>query len=439
MKRYPPKSVTLTCCLIIAGLLMAACARLPEKPAEAPAPAPPVVAAPAPAPPPCPPEALKPALALLPPEEQPQFGDDLDFAGIEDALQRSIDYYAHCGRTFDLPGGRRLSGADMADGLRAFAALAATHPGAAGLNAAIRRDFDVYASVANQEAEGVLFTGYYEPLVEASRGRGDVYRWPLYRRPPDLISIDLGLFRQGMAGDKLIARVDGNAIVPYYSREQIDALGCLAGRGQELAWARDPVDVFFLQIQGSGVIHFDDGTTIRVHYAGSNGRAFRSVGRLLVDEGRLPKQGVSMQAIRRYLNDHPDELQAVLNYNESYVFFEEVPEGPLGNIGVVLTGGRSIATDYRLFPGGALAWVGARKPVIEGGKIVRWERFNRFVLNQDTGGVITGPGRVDFFWGSGPEAALSAGGMREYGQLYFLVSKRVLPEPGKPKAENGSP
>jgi membrane-bound lytic murein transglycosylase A len=216
--------------------------------------------------------------------------------------------------------------------------------------------------------------------------------------------------------------------VPYYSRREICTDGRLDGRGEVICWAKDPVDVFFLQVQGSGRVRFDDGKETLVHFAGSNGRAFRSVGRLLVDEGRLPNEGVSMQAIRRYLGEHPEELEAVLNYNESYVFFEEVSEGPLGNIGVVLTSGRSIATDYKLFPGGALAFATARKPIVEGGRIMRWEEFGRFVLNQDTGGVICGPGRVDFFWGSGPEAELAAGGMCERGRLYFLVKKRLLPE-----------
>jgi len=368
------------------------------------------------------------ALELVAPEELPVFEDDLDFAGLNEALQRSIDYYQRCGRVFEVAG-RRFSGAEMAEGLRAFAALTQQHPAAAALNEAVRRDFEVYGTVANKNEGGVLFTGYYEPLLLASRTRSEAYRYPLYGRPADMVTIDLGLFRQSLAGECLVARLDGNRLLPYYSREEIITQQRLEGRGHELFWAADAVDVFFLQVQGSGVIQLEDGATTRVHYAGSNGRAFRSIGRLLVDEGRLPKQGLSMQAIRRYLVEHPEEAERILNHNESYVFFEEVDDGPLGNIWVVLTPGRSIATDYRLFPGGALAWVTARKPIIEGDKIVRWERFSRFVLNQDTGGVITGPGRVDFFWGTGHGVALAAGGMREQGRLYFLVPRRLLPEP----------
>lgn len=419
--------------LLAASLALSSCALLPREAPEPAAPPPPPVAAPpeVPPPPPAPPVPEPPLVALepVPVEELPVFEDDLDFEGLAQAIQRSIDYYLRCGRTFDI-GGRRLSGAEMADGLRHFLALAQRHPTPADLNEAIRRDFEVYASTANGQAEGgVLFTGYYEPVIEASRTRSDKYCWPLYRRPADLLTVDLGLFRQTLAGEQIVARLDGNRLVPYYSREEITTQQRLEGRGLEILWAADPIDVFFLQIQGSGVIRLEDGTTTRVHYAGTNGRAFRSIGRLLVDEGRLPRQGLSMQVLRRYLSEHPEEMERILNHNESYVFFEEVDEGPLGNIWVALTPGRSIATDYRLFPGGALAWVKARKPIVAGGKIIRWKEFGRFVLNQDTGGVITGPGRVDFFWGTGPEAALAAGGMREQGQLYFLVKRRLLPEP----------
>jgi membrane-bound lytic murein transglycosylase A len=361
----------------------------------------------------------------MPTDELPLFQDDLDFVGLGTAIQRSIDFYNRCGRIFEVSG-RKLSGAEMADSLRLFRELIAHRPSAAGLNRLIRDNFDVYASTAN-EADGVLFTGYYEPLIECSRTRSEKYGVPLYKMPPDMITVDLGLFRQGLAGERLAARLDGKKLVPYYSRKQIDGEGCLAGRCQALYWAADPIDVFFLQIQGSGCVRLEDGTQTRVHYAGSNGRAFRSIGRLLIEQGCLPREGVSMQVLRRYLKEHPDQMQAVFNYNESYVFFEEVTEGPLGNIGVVLSPGRSIATDWRLFPGGGLAWVKARKPVIEDGRIIRWERFSRFVMSQDTGGAICGPGRVDFFWGTGPDAELPAGGMCERGKLYFLVKKRLAP------------
>jgi membrane-bound lytic murein transglycosylase A len=433
--RYCPRNL-LRACACLACLLAAACAAPPK---EVPPPAPPPVAVAPPEPiPVLPPEVELPPvpLVLVSPDELPLFEDDLDFAGLAEALQRSIEYYEQCGRTFEI-GKRKFSCAEMADGLRDFAALIESRPSAGGLCDAIREYFDVYASVANETEGGVLFTGYYEPLIEGSRRRTETYRWPLYEKPADMISVDLGLFRNGLAGERLMARLEGKSLLPYYSRQEIDGQGRLMGRGRELVWARDPVDVFFLQIQGSGRVIFEDGTQTRVHYVASNGRAFRSIGRLLVEEGRLPRGGVSMQAVRHYLTSHPEEAEAILNHNESYVFFEEVAEGPLGNIGVVLTPGRSVATDYKLFPGGALAWVASRKPVIRDGQIVRWERFGRFVMNQDTGGVIRGPGRVDFFWGSGPEAELAAGSMCESGKLYFLVSKRLLPEPVQPAAEVG--
>jgi membrane-bound lytic murein transglycosylase A len=270
----------------------------------------------------------------------------------------------------------------------------------------------------------VLFTGYYEPLLEGSLERTGPYQYPIYGRPPDLLEIDLGAFKESLRGKRIIGRLVGHRVVPYFSRAQIDGQGALNGRGLELLWLRDPVDLFFLHIQGSGQILLPNGRRIHVNYAGTNGRPYRSIGRILIDQGAIPREQMSMQAIKAYLKAHPEEMEEILFANPSYVFFRIVKEGPLGSLGVPVTPGRTIATDPRLFPRGGLAFIRARKPVTDGeGRILRWDRFSRFVLNQDSGGAIRGAGRVDLFCGSGPEAELTAGHLQHQGRLYFLLWK----------------
>ena len=184
------------------------------------------------------------------------------------------------------------------------------------------------------------------------------------------------------------------------------------------------MDVFFLQIQGSGKVYLDDGDVINVHYHTTNGQPYRSIGKLLIDEEKITVEEMSMQKIREYLNNHPEEMDGVFNYNPSYVFFKIEPEGPLGNINVKLTPGRSIALDRFIFPKGALVFIQTEKPVVDSaGQIHRWQPFSRFALNQDTGGAIRGPGRADLFWGNGPYAEIAAGHMKHTGKLFFLVLK----------------
>jgi len=185
------------------------------------------------------------------------------------------------------------------------------------------------------------------------------------------------------------------------------------------------VDVAFFQIKGSGRIMLPGGESIAVGYAASNGRPYRSIGRYMYKNGLIPKEQLSMQGIRKYLREHPGRVQEVLDYNPSYVFFTRRDTGPVGNIGVQVTPGRTVALDARLFPKGALAFMCCEKPVLDGrGDIVEWKKFCRFVVNQDTGGAIKGAGRADLFWGSGPYAEMAAGHLKHEGDLYILIPKR---------------
>ena len=270
----------------------------------------------------------------------------------------------------------------------------------------------------------MLFTGYYEPNLKGSLKQSNEYRFPVYARPDDLITVDLSLFSPRFKGEKIIGRYFNQAFVPYHERNEIDYEGSLKGKTKIIAWVNDPVDLFFLQIQGSGKIYLDSGKTINVHYHATNGRQYRSIGKLLIEDGKISRSQMSMQKIRSYLNDNPEELKRVLNYNQSYIFFKIEKEGPLGCLNVKLTPGRSIALDRSLWPEGALAFIETEKPLINGsGQIHVWTNFKRFVLNHDTGGAIKGPGRADLFYGNGLYAEIAAGHMKHLGKLYFLILK----------------
>jgi len=288
----------------------------------------------------------------------------------------------------------------------------------------IKREFDFYQSVGSNGWGKVLFTGYYEPMLSCRINADDVYKYPLYKRPDDIVEIDLTLFGNDFPRNKLSARIAGRKVLPYFSREEIDQNKALYGRDLEMLWCRDLVDIYFLQIQGSGKADLGGGDVVSILYDGQNGRQYRSLGKQLIDKGAITKENMSMPAIREYLRTHPDEVVPLLNQNPSYVFFRMDMGPSLGNIGVPLTPGRSIATDSKLLPKGALAFIETRKPVIESGAIKEWVPVTRFVLNQDTGGAIKGPGRVDLFWGQGAEAELSAGYMQQEGRLYFLLRKK---------------
>jgi membrane-bound lytic murein transglycosylase A len=287
------------------------------------------------------------------------------------------------------------------------------------------RQFELVPSSESAEPRDVLFTGYYDPVIDASLAPGADYLYPVYGRPADLAVAEEVTLGSTPRTEKVFGRMDGENFIPYYSRREIDELGMLRGRGYEIAWVKDPIQLFFLHIQGSGVLRLQDGRLLKIGYAGANGRPYRSIGRLLIDAGKIPKEEMSMQRLRTYLTAHPDERTGILNYNESYVFFRFLDDGPLGSLEVPVTAGRSIATDARLFPKGALAFIITQRPVVDAaGELIGWTPFGRFVLNQDSGGAIRGMQRVDLYFGTGDEAAASAGYMNSPGKLYFVSLKK---------------
>lgn len=356
----------------------------------------------------------------------PIVSDDLDRESLRGAIRNSLAYLQklpHDRVVGEQP--RRLTAKEVLDSLVAFDRLLDRWDCRECWIKELTERFELIPSSNESELETVLFTGYYDPIIDASLVQTVEYAYPIYGKPSDLIVAEQVTLAANRETEKVVGRVEGESFVPYYSRREIDDLGALRGRGYEIAWVKDPIELFFLHIQGSGVLQLQDGRKIKVGYAGANGRSYRSIGRLLIDDGKIPKEEMSMQRLRRYLTEHPEERSEIMAYNESYVFFRFLQEGPLGSLEVPITAGRSVATDARLFPKGALAFIATQKPVVDSsGQLTGWQPFSRFVLNQDTGGAIRGPQRVDLYFGTGADAADFAGFMNSPGKLYFVLLKR---------------
>jgi membrane-bound lytic murein transglycosylase A len=272
-------------------------------------------------------------------------------------------------------------------------------------------------SDANKGATG-LFTGYYEPELSGSLQRGGDYQTPLYGRPRDLITVDLGLFGDKFGTAHIAGRVDGTALVPYYDRAAIDH-GALQGEAPVLAWAADPAQAFFLEIQGSGRIMLDNGQLLRLGYAAGNGRSYTAIGKTLGAAGDLPSGDINAITIKDWLRAHPAQAPAVMESNENVVFFKvntNQAEGPLGAANVPLVAGVSLAVDREAVPLGALLWLDTTGP--DPGSSIQ-----RLMLAADTGGAIKGAVRGDVFFGHGPEAERNASLMKGHGGYWILVPR----------------
>ena len=353
-------------------------------------------------------------------------GDDLDPHSLGEAIRQSLVYLRK------LPPDRvvgeeprRVTAKEVSDSLLAFEKLLDLWSCPECFAREVHARFDLLPSSADPNLSEVLFTGYYQPIMAGSVVPTERFRYPIYGKPADLITAERVTLAPKPTVERIIGRTQGEQFMPYYSRREIDDAGLLQGRGLEIAWVADPIDLFFLHIQGSGIIRLPDGRPLSVGYAAQNGRPYRSIGRLLIDRGKVPKEEMSMQRLRRYLMEHPAERDEIFGYNESYVFFRILENGPLGNLEVPVTGGRSMATDARLFPKGALAWIQTQIPIIDGdGRLAGWRPVARFVLNQDTGGAIRGFQRADLYFGSGEEPAGLAGYMNRPGKIFFLMLKQ---------------
>ena len=264
-----------------------------------------------------------------------------------------------------------------------------------------------------------LITGYYEPRLYGSLQPDERFRYPLYQRPDDLLTVDLTDLYPQLKGKRVRGRLEGNRVVPYYNRSQIDGDSTLLS-GQELLWVDDPFALFFLHIQGSGQVELSDGRIVGVGYADQNGHPYRSIGAELIRMQQLEREQVNLFSIRQWLETHPQQAIDLLNRNASYVFFnlrEDHQQSAVGSLNVPLTPQRSIAVDRSIIPLGTPVWLDTELPDGDG------SRYRRLVLAQDTGGAIRGPVRADLFWGRGERAERMAGLMKQPGSLHVLLPR----------------
>lgn len=273
---------------------------------------------------------------------------------------------------------------------------------------------------ADGSREGVV-TGYYEPLLKGSRRKSKAYPWPLYGVPDDLVDVELDTPAETKNG-RLRGRLENRKLVPYYTREEIGQREKQFSR-YVLLWIADPIELFFLHVQGSGRIELEDGSHLRVAYADTNGHPYKSIGRWLVDKGELKLDQASMDGIKAWARANPSRLNELLNVNPSYIFFriagDASGDGPQGSLGVPLTPGRSIAVDPRSVPLGAPVWLATTQPNSP-------KPLNRLVNAQDTGSAIKGGVRADYFWGFGAEAGVAAGRMRQSGTMWVLMPREAV-------------
>lgn len=288
---------------------------------------------------------------------------------------------------------------------------------------ALRQYFETYFVPnlvrAPDGADSGLITGYYEPLLHGARTRGGAFQTPLYKVPDDLITVDLASVYPSLKGMRLRGRLVGNKVVPYGTRAEIERARI---PGKELVWVDDPVEAFFLEVQGSGRVQLEGGDTVRVAYADQNGHPYKAIGRWLIEQGELTSAQASAQGIKAWIAAHPERRQELLNVNPSYIFFREerLPDpsvGPKGALGVPLTPSRSVAIDSSLLPLGAPIFLSTTEPASD-------VPLQRLVMGQDTGGAIKGAVRADFFFGFGGQAADNAGRMKQRGQLWILLPRK---------------
>jgi len=399
--------------------LLTACSSVPPNalPAPAVSPPPPAVCAPCQACPVCPAVTTAPASA-------PVFARSFQLAAWSDLPGWADDNLEAAWPAF-MQSCRGINSKGNGAAWKRVCDLARAADGKPGLDA--RRFFEQnlkpYAIVGGDGAVNGLVTGYYEPLLRGSRTRVRGYEQPVRGVPDDLLTIDLSAVFPELKDKRVRGRLEGNKVVPYWSRAEMAAQGDRAP-GRTLLYVDDAVELFFLQVQGSGRVRLADGSMVRLNYGDQNGHPYQSIGKALVERGELKLEEASMQGIQAWARANPARLEALLNVNPSYVFFREMPnsqDGPLGALGVPLTAERSIAVDPRSVPLGAPVFLATTRPNSA-------MPMNRLVMAQDTGGAIKGAVRADFFWGFGKEAGEQAGRMKQSGRMWVLLPTELAPK-----------
>ncbi|MEO5970247.1 MAG: MltA domain-containing protein [Bdellovibrionia bacterium] len=357
----------------------------------------------------------------------PEIQDDLPLPTLLNAVEAEIRYLEGDVAPHEfLFGEEYFTKAEYLSGLHRLLKIGRAAVNSADFYRAVETEFDFYEVYGQNDWGQVFITSYFEPHIQGSLQKTERFSTPLYKAPEDIIGLDLALFDKKYATDrKLRGWLVNKTLLPYYSREEIDSKEALQGKKLELCWV-DTLDAFILQIQGSGTVDLGNGKYFYINYAEKNGQPYEPVGKFVKDF--IPKDDLNLYTIENYLRKLPkEEMQSYLNKNPSYVFFRNSEQRAITYLGVPGTGGRTIATDPKFFPKGALAFLSFDKPVFpmpESEKPSSFEPVSRFVLDQDIGGAITGGGRVDLFWGSGEESKRYAGVMKSFGTLYYLAPKR---------------
>lgn len=297
----------------------------------------------------------------------------------------------------------------------------ANKPNLDAVQSYFKQNFSVYKTTNIDGTEDGLITGYYEPILKGSRTKSAKYSNPLYQPPSDLITVELDSIFPELKYKRVRGRLVGNKLVPYYNRAEIEAETSPV-KGKEFIYIDDILDVFYLQIQGSGLVLLENGEQVQVGYANQNGHTYNSIGRLLIERGELTLAQASMQGIKNWARNNPSKLRELLNSNPSYVFFRELPvglPGPLGALGVPILGERSVAIDPKFVPLGAPVFLSTTEPNNS-------KPLKRLMMAQDTGGAIKGGVRADFFWGAGADAGAKAGAMKQAGKIWVLLPKEFV-------------
>ena len=344
------------------------------------------------------------------------------------AVSTEIQFLAaHPSSTPMVFGSERYSRTEYLAGLRRFLELGLNATTPEAFYGLVAEEFDFYEVYGGNSWGQVFITSYFAPIIEGSRQKTTRFSVPLYQAPEDLVTINLGLFdaKYGV-GKTLKGRLTNHTVVPYYSRDEIDGQKVITGKNLEICWV-DPVDAFFLQIQGSGTVNLDDGQSLFINYSDQNGHPYAPIGKFMLD--KIPLENINLYSLETYLRTLPaEEMQNYFNKNPSYIFFKTSDQKAITYLGVPATAGRTIATDRRYFPKGGLAFLQFDQPVFNTPTDPLPSSFTttrRFVLDQDVGGAISGGGRVDLFWGEGAGSKKAAGVMKSLGHLYYLAPKRT--------------
>lgn len=365
-----------------------------------------------------------PELALRPLSRPPKLSDDLGLNDLQLALRQNIDFISsHNSSKYFRFGKKVYSSTQYQKFLEDLLQIILTSDNEKSAMMAISKSASFYEVYGDKSWSDVLLTSYFEPVLKGSKVKTEQFSRPLYAVPHDLIKVNLARFSAKFDKERSYrGRLEANNLLPYYTRQEIDSQGALSGRKLELCWV-DPIDAFFLHIQGSGTIVFEDGSELVLGYGEKNGAEYQAIGKFMKDKISGP---ITLQAIDKFLRSiSSEERDRYLNMNPSYVFFKKADAHAVTQIGISAIAGRTIATDKTFFPKGALGFLVFPKPELTGQseQLGLAKDTGRFVLDHDIGGAITGPGRVDLFWGRGDEAKFYAGQVKSRAKLYYLGPK----------------